>query len=301
MRTWNGARLLDAQIASVLARQGVRFASLIGGDASTDCTWPMLQDRAARSNCIRIFHHEHRLGLHANFASVLSNCQADFIAPCDQDDLRHPQKPMRLHAALQSGGHALADCDPRLVDESGRHLALNMSDRFTLGEGSAALPLCFRNGISSHAMLFRRRLLDIAPAFPAGFLPDCWLAICAADSGSIAYLAEPQVGYRQHQASQTDVAQRRRALRDSWRIKDERAARLSAMAQLAGSDQPCLQQLSRLWAQRANDHLCWQLVRRKTQRRYALMRLNRRCNFARFALQLLAGQRWRARRQTSPT
>lgn len=294
MCTCNGERYLDAQIASVLAQRGVQVDLVISDDASTDGTWPMLQAWAGRSAAIRLLRNERRLGLHANLAGALAHCQADWIAPCDQDDIWQPDKLARLCAAM-AGGHLLAYADSALVDAGGASLGLRLSDRFGMYSGSGVLPLCFWNSVSGHAMLFHRRLLDTALPFPAGFLPDWWLAICAANAGSIAYVDATLVDYRQHAASQTDVAQRRRAPRDSWRIHEERRARLQAMASLPGPDQAYLQQLSQLWEQRGQARWCWALVRLMARRRHQLLQLKRRGGFLRFALQMLAGQRWRPR------
>ena len=299
MCTCNGEQFLDAQIASVLAQQGVRVELVIGDDASTDGTWPMLQAWASRNDAIRIVRNEHRLGLHANLAGVLARCQADLIAPCDQDDVWLPQKLARLCAALD-GGHLLAYGDSALVDAAGHSLGLKLSDRFGMYSGRGVLPLWLWNSVSGHAMLFRRRLLDTALPFAAGMLPDWWLAICAANTGTIGYVDTPLVHYRQHNASQTDVAQRRRAPRDSWRIHHERGARLQAMAALPGPDEAYLQKLSLQWQQRTDARWCWPLVRMIAQRRHQLLQLKRSGGFARFALQMLLGQRWRTRQIAAP-
>jgi hypothetical protein len=299
MCTCNGERYLDEQIASVLGQQGVQVELVVGDDASTDGTWPLLQAWAGRSAAVRILRHPRRLGLHANLAAVLGHCQADLIAPCDQDDIWLPHKLARLCAALD-GGHLLAYGDSALVDADGHSLEMNLSGRFSMYSGSGVLPLWLWNSVSGHAMLFQRRLLDTALPFADGMLPDWWLAICAANAGSIAYVDTPLVQYRQHSASQTDVAQRKRAPRDSWRIHAERGARLQAMAALPGPDQAYLQQLSLLWAERSTTRWCWALVRLMAQRRQQLMQVRRRGGFARFALQMLLGQRWRTRQNPTP-
>ena len=294
MCTCNGAQYLDEQIASVLGQQGVQVGLVIGDDASTDGTWALLQAWASRSDAVRILRHPRRLGLRANLAAVLGQCQADLIAPCDQDDIWLPHKLARLCAAL-AGDHLLAYGDSALVDTDGRSLGLNLSDRFSMYSGSGVLPLWLWNSVSGHAMVFHRRLLDTALPFAEAMLPDWWLAICAANAESIVYVDTPLVQYRQHGANQTDVAQRKRTPRDSWRIHAERGARLQALATLPGPDQAYLQELSLLWTQRGDARWCWALVRLMAERRQQLMQVRRRGGFARFALQMLVGQRWRKR------
>lgn len=290
--TYNGARFIDEQLASVLAQRGVELELVVCDDESSDDTWDRLQAWAAKEPRLRLWRNPQRLGFAANFAQAISHCRGEFIAPCDQDDVWRPDKLSRLLSAM--GEHLLCYCDSELVDEQGHSLNQRVSDRTGMYSGRGVLPLCFWNSVSGHAMLFRHRLLAQAWPFPAGCFHDWWLAAAAASQGSVAYVAEPLVAYRQHSRSQTDIAQRRGARRDSWKLYQQRARWLQALAGLPGPDQVWCQRLSRLWDARARQWFCPALVRLLASRRGELMRLNRREGFGRFALKQFLGQRWRA-------
>lgn len=289
--TYNGERFLDEQIESVLQQQGVTLELVVGDDASTDGTWQRLQAWAARDPRIHLHRHDTRLGYAPNFAHTLARCRGEFIAPCDQDDRWRPDKLARLLATLD--GHLLNYCDSELIDEQGQPLGQRVSDRTGMYSGSGIVPLCFWNSISGHAMLFRRDLLRLAWPFPDDAFHDWWLAVVAANAGSVGYLPEPLVAYRQHGGNLTDMAQRRRAARDSWHLYRRRARWLQALARLPGPDQDYCRRLAQLWQAREHQWFCADLRRHLASRAADLMRLNRRERFGRFALKQFVGQRWR--------
>ncbi len=291
--TYNGGRYIDEQIASVLAQRDVNLEVVVCDDGSTDDTCARVQAWAERDARLRLRRNARRLGFSANFAQAMVHCRGEFIAPCDQDDRWHADKLALLLGHI--GEASLCYCDSALVDEQGRPLGQRLSDRTGMYSGRGVLPLCFWNSVSGHAMLFRRALLDKAWPFPADGFHDWWLAAAAASQDGVRYLAQPLVDYRQHERSQTDVAQRRAGARDSWRIYERRARWLHALARLPGADQAYCRRLGELWSARARQWFCPALCRHLADRSDELMRLNRRERFARFALKQFFGQRWRRR------
>lgn len=293
LATYNGERHLGAQLASLRAQTWPNLEIVAIDDASTDGTWALLQHAAQHDARLRIERNERNLGSAATFERAMSLCRGEFIAPCDQDDVWHADKLQTLFDAI--GEHTLAYADSTLIDEHGAPLGLCVSDRFGMAQGSDPLAFAFWNSVSGHAMLLRRELLAAALPLRGTRFHDWWLAFVAASIGSIVYVPRPLVDYRQHEASQTDVALRRRARKDGAAKYAEREQWLAALAQFPSPHQPVFQRMHALWQRRGSAWFCpawWRFVRANAAR---LMVVNRRESMARFAAKQFFGMRWRLR------
>jgi glycosyltransferase involved in cell wall biosynthesis len=136
---------------------------------------------------------------------------ARFVAPCDQDDVWHPDKLAVLVDALERTGALLAYCDLRIVRPDGTVLSETYwTDR---DNGSSDMgDLLATNVVTGAATVLRRDVLDLALPFPAevdGSYHDHWLALCALALGDLAYVDRPLVDYVQHGANLVGHAERR--------------------------------------------------------------------------------------------
>lgn len=261
--SWNGARFLPEQLASVLAQEDVAFEVVAVDDASDDDSVRILQRFAERDARVRVVVHAGNRGATASFEHAMSLARGEFIAPCDQDDIWHPRKLARLVQAI--GRRDLAYCDSDLLDADGGRLGRTLSSGRAMFAGEACLPLLFRNSVSGHAMLVRRSLFEAAHPFPAGVFHDWWLALWAANRAGVVYVDEPLVGFRRHggSASAVECPTRRR---DDWlgmrralihafaqRVDGPSAAAVRALDQALGgvAGKPDLRALARwLWRNR---------------------------------------------------
>jgi glycosyltransferase involved in cell wall biosynthesis len=290
--TYNGAPHLGDQLESLFAQTWPNLEIIAVDDASTDATWTLLQQATEREPRLKILRNNVNLGFAANFERALSLCRGEFIAPCDQDDIWQPNKLETLMAAI--GPHTLAYCDSALVDERSQALGMRVSDRVRMVQGSDPLAFAFWNCVSGHAMLFRRELLALALPAQGVRFHDWWLAFVAASTGSITYIAEPLVAYRQHARSQTDVSRLRSQRSNSVDKSLERVAWLQALSRFPSAHQALFQQMHRLAADRQNQWFCpawWRLLNAHAAR---LMAINRRESFRRFAIKQFFGMRWRS-------
>jgi hypothetical protein len=289
--TYNGATHLNEQLDSLWSQTWPRLEVIAVDDASSDGTWDILQRAAQHEPRLRIARNETNLGFAANFERAISLCGGEFIAPCDQDDVWQPSKLQALVQAID--GHLLAYCDSALVDGQGRPLGRLVSDRLRMVEGSDPLAFVFWNCISGHAMLLRRELLAAALPLPAVRYHDWWFAFVAASVGSITYVDQPLVAYRQHAHSQTDVGRLRRQRGDSVARWSRQVDWLQAMAQFPGALQPLLNEMHALAAARQSQWFCprwWRLLHAQAPR---LMAINCGESFTRFGLKQFFGMRWR--------
>lgn len=202
LSTYNGARYLSAQLDSLFAQRGVEIEVVAVDDGSSDDT-PEILDKYAARGPLRWSRNPCNLGPTRSFARVLSLCRGSLLAPCDQDDVWHPDKLAVLAAAI--GDHDLAYCDSEYVDGSGASMRRRVSTHAAMLEGRQPLPFLFANSVSGHASLLRRELFEAASPFPDGIYHDWWLALCAAGRGGVKYVPEPLVQFRRHDAAFSPV------------------------------------------------------------------------------------------------
>jgi hypothetical protein len=136
---------------------------------------------------------------------------ARFVAPCDQDDVWHPDKLAALVDALERTGALLAYCDLRVVRPDGTVLSETYWTDRDNGFGDMG-DLLATNVVTGAASVLRREVLDVALPFPRevdGSYHDHWLALCALALGELAYVDRPLVDYVQHGANLVGHAERR--------------------------------------------------------------------------------------------
>jgi hypothetical protein len=152
-------------------------------------------------------------GAYRAFERCLARVPADvgFVAPCDQDDVWHPEKLAVLTGALETTGALLAYSDLRIVRPDGTVLSETYwTDRS--GDAGGLGDLLATNVVTGAASVLRREVLDVALPFPRevdGSYHDHWLALCALALGDLASVARPLVDYVQHGANLVGHAERR--------------------------------------------------------------------------------------------
>ena len=221
LSVYNGERHLREQLDSVLAQEEVRLEIVAVDDGSTDGSVALLHEYAARDPRIQVHVNPRNLGHLRSFERAMSLCSGDFIAPCDQDDIWHPQKLARLLAAI--GDADLAYCDSEYIDGAGVPLHRRISEDLPMHAGLDPLRYVFQNTVSGHACLVRRKLLDRAGPAPALLYHDWWLAMCAAAHAGVVYVDEPLVRFRRHDSAFSPLGKKREATRRLG--KQERRAR----------------------------------------------------------------------------
>lgn len=181
-----------------------------------DCspTVPYEQIQSCVRDCITRFpyvitRNEKNLGSNATFELLTKEAEGDLFAYCDQDDVWLPEKLTVLQAAMERERAVLAYSDVSAVDDEGKLLARSLRElrpRLTYLEGSDLAPkLFFRNCVAGCAMLVNSNIAKRAIPFPRQTVCDHWIALLAATEGTIAFVPDQLVRYRQHKHNQTGV------------------------------------------------------------------------------------------------
>jgi glycosyltransferase involved in cell wall biosynthesis len=227
--TYNGEKHIEEQLQSLVKQDYNNLEIVIADDRSQDDTWNILTAYAAQYSYIRIIRNEHNLGYARNFEKAARLCAGEFIAFSDQDDIWERNKISMLVEKI--GKHTLIYHNSSFIDADGNKVtaefvntagvktgAHTMSDQFNMYDGDSALPFMLANCVSGHAMMFRKELLNYVESFDPRFFHDWMLAYAAVNMGSIKYLPEILVKYRQHAHSITDPLKLRTAMQPHGRV-----------------------------------------------------------------------------------
>lgn len=217
MTTYNGERYLKEQLDSIYAQTYKNVEVIVTDDCSTDGTVKVLKEYS-KSHGLRYFVNEKNLGYVKNFEKAISLCNGDFIALCDQDDIWRTDKLEKLYEGI--GSNLLIHSDATLIDESGNILSESYAKKAHKKFRKNTYEYFFNNDVTGCTALFRKELLTVALPFPKNILVhDWWLAICASEEGSLKYLNEPLISYRQHQSNQIGAADISKISPHSLRVK----------------------------------------------------------------------------------
>lgn len=202
----NGERYLAEQLQSIAGQTRPPDELVVSDDASDDATFEMLTEFASRASFpVRVHRHRERLGVAANFSTVLSLARGDVVFTADQDDIWLEHKVEMSLAAMGSSTTAVAS-DATVVDSVGSETheslwdLLRFDDRaretFRLDPRSTFLR---SNPISGATAAFRSDVLRVGLPIPPGTIHDWWLLLVAASHGALALVDDPLVLYRQHE------------------------------------------------------------------------------------------------------
>lgn len=202
--TYDGARHLDEQLASIEAQTVHRIDVWVSDDGSSDATLEKLATwRPGWSKGRFEVVSGPREGFSENYRSLIRNrdISADYFAFADQDDIWEPGKLAAALAWMQQtpADRARMFCSrTALITEQGE--AAGLSPLFLR-------PPSFRNALvqsiaGGNTMVLDRRARDLLAAAcdRTGFLShDWWTYLVLSGAGAaIHYSADPLVKYRQH-------------------------------------------------------------------------------------------------------
>jgi glycosyltransferase involved in cell wall biosynthesis len=196
--TYNGEKYLEEQLDSIIRQTYSNIEIIIADDCSTDGTRNILERYAGKQDNIHVYYNERNLGLIRNFEKAVQQAAGEYIAFADQDDVWLPEKIQCLVDNI--GNNTLIYSDSAYIDAAGNLMGKKISDYRNLISGKNLYALEPNGGIwvAAHALLFHRKLLDIALPFTPYINHDSWLAYMAMLKGTIAVIPEALVLYRQH-------------------------------------------------------------------------------------------------------
>jgi hypothetical protein len=223
--SYNGARFLPKQLASIAEQTLPPFEVIACDDGSNDATIAILESfKAAVSFPIHIHRNEKRLGSTRNFEHAMRLARGNLIALCDQDDQWKPEKLERLAQILNDEAIAGVFTDADLIDDASSPMEGTLWSRGHLPPRAQQLfrqdpvGLLLKQDVATGAtMLVRPQVLNLFQTIPEEWVHDGWLTwmivLHAAQIGRLELSPETLTQYRVHSQQQTGEAATRIGLR----------------------------------------------------------------------------------------
>lgn len=216
--TFNGAKFVRRQIASILDQSLPATELVVSDDGSVDDTLSIVEEVVAAHRAtgrptpeLVVLRNPEALGVTANFQRALSACTGELIALSDQDDEWEPDKLQRMTAFFASRpGLLFLHTDALLIDGEGNPaggtlfgaLEVGAAERAAVHSGRAFEAFVRRNLATGAATMIHRDLLADCLPLPGEWVHDEWLAIQAAARGSLDLSERALTRYRRHDENQ---------------------------------------------------------------------------------------------------
>ena len=194
--TYNGAKYIEAQLASIIAQTYAVAEIIVVDDVSSDDTMAVVERAAARDSRISLSQNTFNIGFTSNFESALQMAKHDYIAISDQDDIWQEQKIEKMMAAFTLDAAAIYCDSVRFTKEIPVNPTKNKCSRHVAGTNVRKLAMY--NTVSGHALIIRKSLLEQALPIPSAVYYDWWLALQAVTNGGLQYIDEILVYQRAH-------------------------------------------------------------------------------------------------------
>jgi hypothetical protein len=229
--TYNGARFLPAQLASILAQVRMPDELIWCDDVSNDDTMLLAEEFCkAAPFPVRVVQNATNVGSNRNFQQAIELCTGDLIALTDQDDIWEPHRLERSEAELRNRPDCgLVFSDGTIIDDSGNPTGSTLWQSFLftpelqkkVSRGTYT-PLARFRFVTGATVTFCAKYRPYLFPILGDWIHDSWLAMVIACLSGVCLVREPLVQYRQHASQQ--VGLRQRSLRQPRSLK-ERSAR----------------------------------------------------------------------------
>lgn len=213
MATYNGEQYLCSQLDSILWQSNQNWRLIIRDDSSTDNTVQILQEYQRQyPNQIVLLQADVPSGsAQNNFFQLIqywqTNSKANYVMLSDQDDVWLPDKiqitfdkMQQMEQQYSAKVPLLVHTDLTVVDETLKQLDNSL---FHMQHMDAKRDqfhhILTQNIVTGCTMMGNRALLDRISVLPQyAIMHDMWLALIASAFGSIGFVDEATLLYRQH-------------------------------------------------------------------------------------------------------
>jgi glycosyltransferase involved in cell wall biosynthesis len=223
MATYNGARFITEQLASIRGQTLLPQELIISDDGSSDATLTIVEDfsRSAPFQ-VTILRNGRRLGFADNFLSAAEACGCPLVAFADQDDVWLPDKLRRGAQRIVEDGSALSMHTLTVTDSELRPTGFQWNQGIEYDAAYNPLQLNPFGTGWGNTMMFRREIAnlivrEVRPLQPGNaehrLSHDTWVYALSAALGRVSHIADPLILYRQHGSAATATAEQYRGRR----------------------------------------------------------------------------------------
>lgn len=228
LATYNGSRYLREQLDSILNQTLTDFEVVVCDDSSTDDTLQILQEYASKDSRFKIHSNQNNLGFKKNFEHILSLCNGEFIAFCDQDDVWEANHLEILYNNI--GDNDCIGANSLIIDENGVSQSKTLLEYWPIhimpqNENELFQHELYSNVIQGTASLIRASLVKLALPIPDDIkYHDYWFALIAGCNNKCKYISNVVLKYRRHSnnASEYQKFSIWNAIKDLYKFSKDR-------------------------------------------------------------------------------
>lgn len=211
LSTYNGEKYLEQLIESICNQSFTNWNLYIRDDGSKDNTIKIINKYLEKDKRIKFINQKkvRNLGVVRSFFELFQEVDADFYMFSDQDDFWLPNKVEKtINRMLSLEYNQEPICvytNLRVVDQNlnGNELLLNRGwQKFT--------ELLFTNNVYGCTMMVNHKVKELVKFdkidYDNIFMHDWWLTLLAAAFGTVSFINEPTILYRQHEDNQVGAA-----------------------------------------------------------------------------------------------
>ncbi len=244
--TYNGERYLPEQLASIVNQTLLPNEIVVVDDCSSDGSVALVRQWAASVPfTVHIHQNTSNLGSTKSFEKAMSLCTGDVIVLSDQDDAwRNDRLAQTANWFVANPAMDAVFCDADLIDEHSKPLGQRIWELVQFGpenqqkwQQGGGHELLFSGYIVTGAtMALRRSVLPALLPFPTHvqyLIHDAWISVVLALKGTIGFMNDPLVCYRQHSNQQVGFKADRAKVTLKDRLNRNRDERMAPILQKA--------------------------------------------------------------------
>ncbi len=238
MPAYNAEKYIGRAIESILNQSFGDLELIIGEDRSTDTTWEIIQDYAARDDRIRVFRNEENSGAAATINKAVAMAAAPVIAGMDADDISVAHRMERqLDLLLAQPEIAVVGSYVSHVNEADEILSLSQTGPTSIEHFEKLRRRGEPTMVFGGTAMYKKRRFEEVGGYDSSLRAAADIEFCdrMAEHGPIVALSEPLLLYRVYSTS--NVMLRFREGRRTHRFLEARRA-----ARLAGRPLPTREQ-----------------------------------------------------------
>lgn len=236
MAVYNGEAFLEEQLSSIERQTVEDWNLIVRDDGSSDRTKEIIREFAERvpQKVVLLEAEQGKHGAKYNFFALLNETQDFYVMFCDQDDIWKKDKiektVARMYAAEANapGIPVLVHTDLEVVDATGNTISKSFFDSTNLKKNPSIPQLLLQNHVTGCTTMINKPLLSYVQHLKntyveAGIMHDYWLALVAKIFGTIEFVSEATIYYRQHENNSVG-AKNSKSIGYLWRrLKDGKA------------------------------------------------------------------------------
>jgi glycosyltransferase involved in cell wall biosynthesis len=192
--TYNGAKYIFQQLASILVQLTSQDEIIISDDNSSDNTVEIIN--SFHDTRIVVLKNYRRRGPIYNLENALKKAGGNYIFLSDQDDVWFSDKISETTKLLKKYDCIISDAV--MIDED---MNILYDSFFKLNNTKNGFFYnLIKNGYLGCCMAFNRKILDLALPFPVDLpMHDIWIGLISELCGKTRFYKKPLVYYRRHQ------------------------------------------------------------------------------------------------------